>query len=164
MYTRRADPGITQLIQASIRRVPSVQPSVPKIATSSTTTRTLSAPIAPTAIGRLSSVTKANPLNSSYARTFKLLPETSPTAQLIRASVKRAPTAHHTTPAGASGFTPIPSALAAPLGGGAFATTSPLGGLGIIDTVKSYIPLAVKIVLAVIAFKILLWLIRGRRR
>jgi hypothetical protein len=86
-------------------------------------------------------------------------------AQLIRASVKRAPSAHPTTPAGASGFTPIPSALAAPLGGGAFATTSSPGGLGgIVDTVKSYVPLAIKIVLAVIVIKIVLWLVRGRRR
>jgi hypothetical protein len=168
MNMQKADPRITQLIQASVRRVPSVQPSVPKIAASSTTLRTLSAPVAPTAIGRLSSVTRANPLLSSYAKTFKLLPESSQMAQLIRASVKRAPSAHPTTPAGSSGFTPIPSALAAPLGGGGFATPSSggLGGIGssIVDTAKSYIPLAIKIVLAVIVFKIVLWLIRGRRR
>jgi hypothetical protein len=95
-------------------------------------------------------------------------------AQLIRTSVKRAPSAHPTTPAGASGFTPIPSASAAPLGGGALATPSPggLGGIGgdisnigsgIMDTAKSYAPLAVKVVLAVVAIKIVFWLIRRRR-
>jgi hypothetical protein len=151
------------------KRPPSVQPSVPTIATSSTTLRALSAPIAPTAIGRQGSIMKTLPLSSSYSKTLQLLPASSGIAQLMQASVKRAPSAHPTMPAGASGFTPIPSASAASLGGGAFATAPSPGGLGgigdsITNTVKSYIPLAIKIVLAVVAIKILLWLIRGRRR
>jgi hypothetical protein len=148
-----------------VKRPPSVQPSLPKIATSSTTLRTLSAPIAPTAIGRQGSIKKTIPLNT----TFKLLPGSSGLAQLMQASVKRAPSVHPTMPAGTSGFTPIPSALAAPLGGGAFATTSSPGGLsGIADsigsTIKTYIPFAIKIVLAVIVLKIVWWLIKGRKR
>jgi hypothetical protein len=54
------------------------------------------------------------------------------------------------------------------LGGGALATSSPGGLSGITDsivsTTKSYAPLAVKVVLAVVAIKVVLWLIRGRRR
>jgi hypothetical protein len=124
-------------IIAGPKRLSSVQPSVPKIATSSITTRRLNAPVAPTAIGRLGSVLTTEPLTLSTPKS--------------------------------SGFTPIPSASAAPLGGGAFATTSSPGGLGgiggsIESAIKSYAPLAIKIVLAVIVFKIVLWLIKGRRR
>ena len=36
-------------------------------------------------------------------------------------------------------------------------------GSGIVDTAKSLIPTAVKVVAAVLVFKIVLWLIRGRR-
>ena len=143
------------------KRIPSVQPSIPKIATSSTTLRALSAPIAPTAIGREGSVKQTNPLTSSYVRDMMSRPQGS--------IYRGIPSAQPIMPAGASGFTPIPSASAAPLGGGAIATAPSPGGFGgiadsIVSTTKSYIPLAIKIVLAVIVFKIVLWLIRGKKR
>jgi hypothetical protein len=36
-------------------------------------------------------------------------------------------------------------------------------GSGIVDTIKEYIPLAIKVILAIIVIKIVLWLLRGRR-
>ena len=157
--------NVNLLIQSAIRRAPSIQPSVPKIATSSVTQRSLSAPVAPTAIGRLGSVARTDPLQSSYMQT--LLPPGSRTGQIIQSSVRRS--------SASGGFTPIPSASAAPLGGGAVAAAPSSGALGgitgsltglgssITSTVKSYIPIATKIVLAIIAIKMLLWLMRGRR-
>jgi hypothetical protein len=61
---------------------------------------------------------------------------------------------------------------AAPAAGAAAAADLGLGGIGesissfgsgIVDTIKEYIPLAIKVILAVIVIKIVLWLLRGRR-
>jgi hypothetical protein len=62
------------------------------------------------------------------------------------------------------------AAAAAPASGAA--ADLGLGGIGesmsdignsIADTVKEYLPLAIKVILAVIIIKIVLWLLRGRR-
>ena len=104
-----------------IKKAPSVQPTAPRTWMTPITTRVISAPMAPTALGRTSKIS------------------------------------------------------AAALGGGAIAPVSPgvSGGFGesisnlggsITDTIKQFIPIAIKILLAVIVIKIFLWLLRGRKR
>jgi hypothetical protein len=55
------------------------------------------------------------------------------------------------------------SGAAADLGLGGIGESVSSFGSGIVNTVKEYIPLAIKVVLAVIVIKIVLWLLRGRR-
>jgi len=112
---------IPQAWITSIKKAPSIQPSVPKIATSSITTRAISAPVAPTALGRTSNIVSAAPLGG--------------------------------------GAIPTPSPG---VGGGLSGSISNLGS-SITNTIKEYIPLAIKIILAIIVIKILLWLLKGRR-
>jgi len=103
------------------KKAPSVQPSVPRIPITTITTRAISAPMAPTALGRTSSIISAAPLGG--------------------------------------GAIPTPSPG---VGGGLDGSISGIGS-NIIGTVKQYIPLAIKVVLAIIVIKILLWLLKGRR-
>jgi len=50
------------------------------------------------------------------------------------------------------------------LGLGSIGASLTSTGTGIVNIVKQYIPLATKVVLAVIVIKIVLWLVRGRRK
>ena len=97
---------------------PSIQPTAPRIWTTPITTRAISAPVSPTALGRTPSIMSA-----------------------------------------------------ATLGGGAVApaSSSDGGGLisnigsGISDIIQKYMPIAIKVVIAIVAIKVLWWLLRGRR-
>jgi len=105
----------------SMVKSPSVQPTAPRTWTTPITTRAISAPVAPTALGRTSSIISAAPLGG--------------------------------------GAIPTPSPG---VGGGLSGSISNLGS-SISDTIQKYMPIAIKVVLAIIAIKVLWWLLRGRR-
>jgi hypothetical protein len=56
-----------------------------------------------------------------------------------------------------------PTAMETPLSMSGISSSITSAGSGIVNTLGSYIPLAIKIILAVIVLKIVLWLIKGRR-
>jgi hypothetical protein len=64
---------------------------------------------------------------------------------------------------GAAAAAAAPASAAADLGLGGIGESVSSFGSGIVNTVKEYIPLAIKVILAVIVIKIVLWLLRGRR-
>jgi len=106
---------------ALTKRAPSVQPTAPRTWITPITSRAISAPVAPTALGRTSSIISAAPLGGGG------IPTSSPG-----------------------------------VGGGLSSTISDVG-TGISDIIQKYIPIAIKVVLAIIAIKVLWWLLRGRR-
>ena len=108
-------------ILPTLKRGPSIQPTAPRTFITPITTRAISAPVAPTALGRTSSIISAAPLGG--------------------------------------GAIPTPS----PGVGEGLSSTISNVGTGISDTIQKYMPIAIKVVIAIIAIKVLWWLLKGRR-
>lgn len=63
---------------------------------------------------------------------------------------------------GGMGAVAPPTISASPLSIGGIGSSITSAGTGIIDMIKQYIPLAIKVILAVIVIKIVLWLVKRR--